>query len=53
MGHRMEVYLAQRTLNKFDITKSFGIDARLWDMKKSDKASVEIDSEFGHFTYDA
>lgn len=55
MGHRMEVYLAPENAQQvIDITKSFGIDAQIvGHVEKSDKASVEIDSEFGHFTYDA
>lgn len=54
MGHRMEVYLAPEDAQQvIDITKSFGIDAQIVGrVEASDKAEVDIFSEFGKFHYE-
>ena len=53
MGHRMEVYVTpDRAQEVIDITRSFGIDARIIGfVEKADKNSLVIESEFGHFEY--
>lgn len=53
MGHRMEVYVTpDRAQEVIDITRSFGIDARIIVfVEKADKNSLVIESEFGHFEY--
>ena len=53
MGHRMEVYVTpDRAQEVIDITRSFGIDAQIIGfVEKTDKNSLVIESEFGHFEY--
>ena len=53
MGHRMEVYVTpDRAQEVIDITRSFGIDARIIGfVEKAVKNSLVIESEFGHFEY--
>ena len=55
MGHRMEVYLSQEDAQQvIDITKSFGIDAQIvGHVEASDKAEVDIISEYGRFHYES
>lgn len=53
MGHRMEVYLPeQRAQDIIDISRSFGIDARvIGSVEQSDKTELIIRSEAGEFWY--
>lgn len=53
MGHRMEVYLPeQRAQDIIDISRSFGIDARvIGSVEQSDKTELVIRSEAGEFWY--
>ena len=54
MGHRMEIYLPEEFAAKvIEISKSFGIDAKIVGrVEASDKAEVDITSEFGKFHYE-
>lgn len=53
MGHRMEVYLAPEDAQKvIDITRSFGIDARIVGyVAPAERNRLIIESEFGRFEY--
>lgn len=53
MGHRMEIYLSPEYASEvIQVSKSFGIDAQIVGVvEESDKAELEIISEFGHFKY--
>ncbi len=53
MGHRMEVYLAPEDAQTvIDITRSFGIDARIVGyVAPAERNRLIIESEFGRFEY--
>lgn len=53
MGHRMEVYLAPEDAQAvIDITRSFGIDARIVGyVAPAERNRLIIESEFGRFEY--
>jgi phosphoribosylformylglycinamidine cyclo-ligase len=53
MGHRLEFYVDESTAQEIiDISKSFNVDAKIIGrVKASDKKSLSIKSEHGHFEY--
>jgi phosphoribosylformylglycinamidine cyclo-ligase len=53
MGHRLEFYVDESIAQEIiDISKSFNVDAKIIGrVKASDKKSLSIKSEHGHFEY--
>ncbi len=53
MGHRMELYVDESLANTIiNISKSFNIDAQvIGHVEAAEEKSLEITSQFGHFTY--
>ncbi len=53
MGHRLEIYCKESEADGIiKISKSFNVDAQIIGrVEKSDKAEVEVKSEYGHFIY--
>ena len=53
MGHRMEVYLPKEDAQQvIDISNSFNVQAQIIGyVEKSEKKELQIQSEFGDFTY--
>lgn len=53
MGHRMEIYLPEKHAQQIiDISNSFNIEAQIIGyVEKSEKKELQIQSEFGDFTY--
>jgi len=53
MGHRLEIYVPESIASEIlQIAKQFNIDARIIGRcEKSDKASLTIKTDFGHYSY--
>ena len=53
MGHRMEIYLPEEHAQQIiDISNSFNVEAQIIGyVEKSEKKELQIQSEFGDFTY--
>ena len=53
MGHRMEIYVSpEKAAEVIDISRSFGIDARIVGHIEQGRRSLTIRSEFGEFDYE-
>ena len=53
MGHRMEIYVSpEKAAGVIDISRSFGIDARIVGHIEQGRRSLTIRSEFGEFDYE-